>query len=100
MLLCKNLTTNKELSDFYRLGIILPKCYCLTTLPFLENMRMGFILETFTSHCKKWLLRSALALLKEGNWVLMQVYSPTQMKGKPFYPTLQELPGLYRGKLI
>lgn len=48
MLLCKNLTTNKELSDFYRLGIIFPKYYCLTTLPFLENMRMGFKLETFT----------------------------------------------------
>lgn len=75
MLLYKNLTTNnKELSDFYGLGIFFSKCYCLTTLPFLENMSMHFILKTFTSHCKKWPIRSALALLKDGNCALMQAY--------------------------
>lgn len=91
MLLHKNLTTNKELSDFYRLGIFFSRCYCLTTIPFLENMSMHFVSETFTSHCKQWPLRSALALLKDSNWVLMQVYNPTQIKGKSFSPTVQRI---------
>ena len=91
MLLYKNLTTNKELSDFYRLGIFFSKCYCLTTIPFLENMSMHFVLETFASYCKKWPLGPVLALLKDGNWVLMQVYNPTQIKRKSFSPTLQRI---------
>lgn len=91
MPLYKNLTTNKELSAFNRLGIFFPRCYCLTTISFLENMSMHFVLETFTSHCKQWPLRSALALLKDGNWLLMQVYNPTQIKGKSFSSTLQRI---------
>lgn len=100
MLLYKNLTTNnKELSDFYGLGIFFSKCYCLTTLPFLENMSMHFILKTFTSHCKKWPIRSALALLKDGNCALMQAYNPMQSKRSHLLLLCKESPELYRGKL-
>lgn len=99
MLLYKNLTTNKECFDFYGLGIFFSKCYCLTTLPFLENMSMHFILKTFTLHCKKWPIRSALVLLKDGNWVLIRVYNPMQIKGSHFLLLCKESPELYKGKL-
>lgn len=62
-------------------------------------MSMHFVLETFTSHCKQWPLRSALALLKDGNWVLMQVYIQHKLKGNHFLLLCKELPELCKRKL-
>ena len=61
---------------------------------------MHLILGTFTSHCEEWPLGSALALLKDGNWVLLQVYNPTQIKRGSFLILCRNLLELYRKKTL